>query len=94
MVYATKQLTIRNLPPNLDRALRKRANISGKSINQIVIDYIAAQSNLSPDNLDNSLIQNLSWFIGKGMDNETLQALQGAKAEQKALAASEMHFVA
>ncbi len=59
------QYTIRNIPPQLDRALRKRAALTGKSLNQIVVEDIAAQNNILPAS-DTGLLASLSWFVGSG----------------------------
>lgn len=40
----TIQYTIRNIPPTLDRVIRKRARQSGKSFNQTVVDLLALQT--------------------------------------------------
>lgn len=40
LVYMSIQYTIRNIPPNVDKALKKRAKISRKSFNQIVVDEL------------------------------------------------------
>jgi hypothetical protein len=36
------QYAIRKIPPELDRALKKRAKQLGKSVNQLVLDALAA----------------------------------------------------
>jgi len=38
------QYTIRNIPPSVDRVIRKRANQSGKSFNQTVVDLLSLQT--------------------------------------------------
>lgn len=38
------QYTIRNIPPVLDRVIRKRSAQSGKSFNQTVVDLLALQT--------------------------------------------------
>jgi hypothetical protein len=35
------QYTIRGVPPAVDAALRKRARVTGKSLNQVVIEALA-----------------------------------------------------
>lgn len=37
------QYTIRNIPPQVDRAIRKRAKESGKSFNQTVVEILSLQ---------------------------------------------------
>ena len=39
---STLQYTIRNIPEPVDRAMRKRAKLSGKSFNQTVVDTLTA----------------------------------------------------
>ncbi len=41
MQKKTKQYTIRNVPEEVDRALRKQAKASGKSINEVALDALA-----------------------------------------------------
>jgi hypothetical protein len=38
------QYTIRNIPPEVDRVIRKRASQSGKSFNQTVVDLLSLQT--------------------------------------------------
>ncbi len=72
----TSQYTIRNVPLRLDRVLRKRAKLTGKSLNQLVIEDIAAQNNVVLSTPGNVPLQSLSWFIGLGaLDNDVLQAI-------------------
>ncbi len=40
----TIQYTIRNIPPAVDRVIRRRASQSGKSFNQTVVDLLALQT--------------------------------------------------
>jgi hypothetical protein len=35
------QYTLRNVPPELDRALKARAKAAGKSVNQLVLEALA-----------------------------------------------------
>lgn len=76
-----KQYTIRNIPEPVDRYLRKRAKISGKSLNQVVIEELSGKLNSSSDSLKDSL----DWFIGSGIDQETLDALEEEDRLQKQL---------
>lgn len=41
---AGTQMTIRHVPPAIDRALRRKARASGKSINDVALDALAAGS--------------------------------------------------
>jgi len=56
----TNQYTIRNIPPAVDSYLRKRARISGQSLNQVVIDELSQKVSLP----DEDLVSRLDWFIG------------------------------
>lgn len=38
------QYTIRNIPPSVDRVIRKRTKRSGKSFNQTVVDLLSLQT--------------------------------------------------
>jgi len=38
------QYTIRNIPPPLDKVIRKRASQTGQSFNQTVVDLLALQT--------------------------------------------------
>lgn len=73
------QLTIRNLPESVNLYLRKKAKLSNKSLNQIVIEELSEKVPNIKDTLDLSL----DWFIGKGIDNETMDALTEEDRLQK-----------
>lgn len=73
------QLTIRNLPEPVDLYLRKKAKLSNKSLNQIVIDELSEKV----PNLNESLESSFNWFIGSGIDKETLEALMVEDRLQK-----------
>ena len=81
------QYTIRNIPPELDRYLRKLAKFSGKSLNQVVIDELEVRNmpDLSVKNKANSL----DWLFGSGMDEETIKALEEDDKNQKELTRKE-----
>jgi hypothetical protein len=82
----TKQYTIRNIPEQLDQKLRKRAELSGKSLNQIVLEDIASQNNTSLTAQPNTVLQNLDWFVGLGpLEADVLQALEQDDIVQKEL---------
>ncbi len=83
----TKQYTIRNIPPKVDRYLRRRAQLSGRSLNDIVIDELSTNAGIRAE----SITESLQWFIGNNtLDSETIAAIGSAKHEQKHLAAKEM----
>ncbi len=80
------QYTIRNIPEPVNRYLRNKSRISGKSLNQVIIDELSDRVP-SPSAPVSSA---LSWFIGSGMDDETLQALAAEDKLQKEIAAKEL----
>ena len=41
------QYTLRNIPNSLDAALRQRARLQGKSLNQVLIEALARDAGLS-----------------------------------------------
>lgn len=76
----TKQYTIRNIPEPVDRYLRKRAKLSGQSLNQVVIEELSDKAGVGKQ----SLTESLDWFIGKGsIDNATIKALEEEDRLQK-----------
>ena len=80
------QYTIRNIPHPVDRYLRKQAQMSGKSLNQVVIDELSEKVADSSKSVGSTL----DWFIGSGIDDATLQALAQEDRAQKELAAKEL----
>ena len=77
----TKQYTIRNIPEPVDRYLRKRAKLSGQSLNQVVIEELTERAGTNKKNL----LEELDWFIGSGMDQATIDALEEEDRLQKSL---------
>jgi hypothetical protein len=82
----TTQYTIRNIPEPVNRYLRKKARLSGKSLNQVIVDELSEKvadpsATVGPA---------LSWFIGSGMDDATLLALDEQDKLQKKLAAKDL----
>lgn len=76
------QYTIRNIPAPIDRYLRKRAKISGQSLNSVIIGELSDKAGLSSDNL----VDSLGWFIGANViDSDVLQALDQEDKIQKEL---------
>ncbi len=82
---STKQYTVRNVPQPVDRYLRKRAKISGKSLNQVIIEELSDKAGIGKV----TLIDSLDWFIGTGIDQATLDALENEDRIQKQLAERE-----
>lgn len=42
-----KQYTLRNIPPEVDRVLRRRAKEGGRSFNQVAVEALAAGAGVS-----------------------------------------------
>jgi hypothetical protein len=73
------QYTIRSVPPHLDRFLRQQARLSGKSLNQTLLDYIEQATKLDMQNDDN-----FDWIIGANtLDNDSLRAIDEVKQTDK-----------
>lgn len=80
------QYTVRNIPAPVDRYLRKRAQISGQSLNQVIIDELSEKVSKPGE----SLVDSLSWFIGSGtIDDGVEAALAEHDREQKELTRKE-----
>jgi len=78
----TTQYTLRNVPEPVDRYLRKRAKISGQSLNKVIIDELSDRAGIYKDNL----LDSLDWFIGANViDNEVIRALDEDDEAQKQL---------
>jgi plasmid stability protein len=80
------QYTIRNVPEPVNRYLRKRATITGKSLNQVIIDELSEK--VAP--AKGTIGETLDWFIGSGMDDASLKALEEEDTAQKALVKREL----
>lgn len=83
------QYTIRKVPPELDQELRRRAQKSGKSLNQTIIQELSEKLGIAGGKSKQTIGSSLDWFIGSGIDQETLDALGQADREDKAIAARE-----
>jgi len=77
------QYTIRGVPPATDRRLRKLAKISGKSLNDVLIDEISKNDQLNKDG--STLAERLNWFFGSGMDDDVIKTLEQDDKDQKEL---------
>ena len=80
------QYTIRNIPEPVDQYLRKRARLSGQSLNQVVIDELSEKAGIGSE----SILDSLDWFIGSGMDEDVLKALEEEDKIQKEIARKEL----
>lgn len=52
------QYTIRNIPPEVDMALKKRAKISNKSFNQVVVEELSKTVQYAGDS------SRFDWLVG------------------------------
>lgn len=72
------QYTIRAVPPKLDVALRRRAQRTNKSLNEVLIETLAIGAGVSSD----AVFDDVDWFIGnKALDasfSESLDWLDSA----------------
>lgn len=77
---STIQYTIRAVPRKLDNFLRSQARMQGKSLNQIVLDYIEQATKLDLQQTD----EDFDWIIGADtLDSDSLQAIVELKATDK-----------
>ena len=56
----TKQYTIRAIPAKVDQALRKKAQKTGKSLNEVTVEALTKGIGVTP----NATFNDLDWFIG------------------------------
>lgn len=82
----TTQYTIRNVPEPVNRYLRKKAALSGKSLNRVIIEELSAKVAEPSDDIGTAL----GWFIGSGIDDATLHALDEEDRIQKQLAKEDL----
>lgn len=80
------QYTVRNIPEPVNIYLRKKSDLSGKSLNQTIIDELSEVAGINNSNI----VTSLDWFIGSGIDSKTLQALADEDAQQKKLFAKDL----
>jgi len=65
--------------------------LSGKSLNRLIIEDLAAQAGVPADSAAKlNLAEQLDWFIGSGIDDGTLQALADEDTIQKQLMARKL----
>lgn len=78
----TIQYTIRNVPVAVDRYLRRRAKVSGQSLNAVILQELGDKAEVRAG----SAIESLDWFIGNGtVDTAVSQALAEEDTLQKEL---------
>lgn len=80
------QYTIRNVPAPVSRYLKKRSQLTGRSINSIVIEELAKSAGLSPQSTTpDSAYGRLQRFFGGGFDAEAAVRLDADEKQQKEL---------
>ena len=75
MYNAGMQYTIRDIPKDIDRALRKLAREEGKSLNRAIIDALRKAAGVGASEVHHDL----DWAIGRWTENPGFDA---AMAEQ------------
>lgn len=89
-IQKNTQYTIRNIPAPVNAYLRKKARLTGRSLNQTIIDELSEQAGVRKDGKHpTSILDSFSWFIGSGMDQDVLDALEEDDKAQKRIAARE-----
>lgn len=77
------QYTIRNIPPSVDKVIRKRASQSGKSFNQMVVDMLSLQTFGTTKPAAND---NFDWLYGAmQLDDEFSEAIKQQSRVDKEL---------
>lgn len=77
---STTQYTIRSVPKQLDSFLRHQSQLTGKSLNQTVLDYIKQATKLDMQ----ETTDNFDWIIGANtIDDSSLAAIKELKAIDK-----------
>ncbi len=78
------------MPTPVSAYLRKQAKLSGRSINQTIIDELSERAGITKDGKKQTLLESLDWFIGSGSDPEVTKILAEDDKQQKALAARKL----
>lgn len=60
-----RQVTIRNVPPHVDAALRKRARDEGKSLNAVMVEALSREF----DAPEKRTFRDLSWLAGTWVED-------------------------
>lgn len=66
-----RQYTIRNVPPSVDRALRKKAAARGASLNRLVLDTLAREAGLGGEE---PVYEDLDSFAGTWVHDAAVDA--------------------
>ncbi len=75
----TTQYTIRNVPTVVDRALRRRAERLGKSLNEVAVDALARGAGVEQEAKEH---HDLDFLFGSWLDDPAVDA---ALADQQAI---------
>jgi len=86
----TPQYTIRNVPAPVDKYLREQAKKRGRSLNQVIIDELSERAGVTKNGKKQTLLESLDWFIGSGMDQDVIDALEEEDRIQKQIARREL----
>ena len=62
----TKQYTIRAVPHKVDEALRRKAQKTGKTLNEVAVEALTKGAGVTP----NAKFNDLDWFVGS-MDKDS-----------------------
>jgi len=90
MKTTTPQYTIRNMPAPIDKYLRRLAKQRGRSLNQVIIDELSERAGVTKNGKKQTLLESLDWFIGSGMDQDVIDALEEEDRIQKQIARREL----
>lgn len=82
----TTQFTIRNVPLPVSRYLRRRAEMTGKSINQVIIAELEMSARRGRLGDDPGRVAALNELFGTGFDPEAARILDEDEKAQKELA--------
>ncbi len=69
--------------------VRKLAAVQGQSLNQVIISELSERAGVGKP--DQTLLESLDWFIGKGMDDETARILDEIRQEGKERARKQLN---
>ena len=75
MKNSAKQYTVRSVPDPVDRALRRKARLEGKSLNQAALDALAAGSGVAESPM---LYHDLDSLAGSWKEDEAFDAALAA----------------
>jgi hypothetical protein len=79
-----KQVTLRNLPPELARAIRRKADEKHTSVNKVVISLLEESAGMRGKKTDKPLYHDLDTLAGSWTEEEA-SAFEKALARQRAI---------